>query len=152
MIAIRPGGLDHPDVVALLEAHAAAMEANSAPGTCHYLDLSKLMAPEISFWSVWDGDALAGCGAMKALGDGHGEIKSMRVTDAYLGRGVGKAILDHIVGEARGRGYTRVSLETGVTPYYMPAQLLYERAGFVDCTPFADYAPSDANRFMTLPL
>ncbi|MBB5911321.1 putative acetyltransferase [Nocardia transvalensis] len=140
------------EVVALLEDHLAEMRAHSPEDSMHALDLAGLRAPGVSFWSVWDGDRLAGCGALKELDPAHGEIKSMRTAPGYRGRGVGSMLLRHLVGIARDRGYSRLSLETGARPFYAPAHRLYERYGFRRCAPFADYREDPHSIFMTLSL
>lgn len=144
--------LTGPEIGALLARHFASMFEHSPPESCHVLPIDGLRAPEISFWSIWDGDRLAGCGALKQIDPGHGEIKSMRTDDAYLGRGVGAAMLAHIVGVARARGYRRLSLETGTPAAFLPAQRLYARHGFVECAPFGDYAVDPYSMFMMLEL
>lgn len=149
---IRTGGLDEPQVVALLELHAREMSDHSPPGTCHFLDLPGLKTPDITFLSAWDGDTLLGVGALKQLDASTGEVKSMRATPAARGWGVGFAILDHIVGLARDRGYTALKLETGTGPLFDAAHALYRRYGFVPCPPFAGYVESDFNRFYALEL
>lgn len=149
---IRTGGLDEPQVIALLELHAREMSDHSPPGTCHFLDLSGLKTPDITFLSAWDGDTLLGVGALKQLDASTGEVKSMRATPAARGRGVGFAILDHIVGLARDRGYTALKLETGTGPLFEAAHGLYRRYGFVPCPPFAGYVETDFNRFYAVDL
>ena len=149
---IREGELDDPQVIALLEVHAGGMLANSPPGTTHFLDLSKLKTPDITFLSAWEGDALLGIGAVKQLDDKTGEIKSMRTAETALGRGVGTTILRHIVGLARERGYTALKLETGTDEAFDAAHALYARYGFASCPPFADYEATDFNRFFMLSL
>lgn len=149
---IREGELDDPQVIGLLEVHAGGMLANSPPGTCHFLDLSKLKTPDITFLSAWEGETLLGIGAVKQLDGATGEIKSMRTAEAALGRGVGTAILRHIIGLARERGYTALKLETGTGEAFDAAHALYARHGFVPCPPFAGYEATDFNRFFTLPL
>jgi putative acetyltransferase len=144
------GGLDDRQVVDLLRDHVAAAYANSPADKTHVLDLSSLRDPAVAFWSVWDGDALAGMGALKTLEAGHPEIKSMRVAPTHLRRGVGAAIVAHLLDEARRRGLTRVSLETGGNDAFAAARAMYERAGFMPCDPFADYAASDFNRYYSL--
>jgi len=108
------------------------------------LDLTGLKAPEISFYTAWDGDALAGMGALKALGDGRGEIKSMRTHEAHM--------LEHIISEARARRYHRLSLETGSGPAFDAALILYRRFGFIEGGAFGDYEKSDFNQFFHLAL
>ena len=134
---------------ALLEQHFAGMLANSPAGSCHFLDFDGLRAGNVTFWSIHDGDTLAGCGALKQLDAAHGEIKSMRTADAFLRRGVAARMLDHIIDEARRRGLARLSLETGSGAAFEPAIALYRRYGFDDYAPFADYKPDPFSRFMT---
>lgn len=149
---IREGGLDDPQVIGLLEVHAGGMLANSPPGTTHFLDLSGLKTPDITFLSAWEDETLLGIGAVKALDGAAGEIKSMRTAEAALGRGVGTAVLRHIIGLARERGYAALKLETGTGPAFDAAHALYARHGFVPCPPFADYEATDFNRFFALAL
>lgn len=141
-----------PDVLALLQEHLQDMRAQSPPESVHALDASRLKGPDVTFWSVREGQTLVGCGALKALDPEHGEIKSMRTPRALRRRGAGRAMLDHLIGEARRRGYARLSLETGSTPAFAPAQALYRSAGFTECGPFADYRPDVHSVFMTLVL
>lgn len=142
--------LTHPQVLALLAEHLAGMHANSPPGCVQALDLSGLKAPGVAFWTAWDGDELLGCGALKELSPTHGEIKSMRTATPHLRRGVARALLEFIVGEAAARGHTRISLETGSSAGFAPAQALYEKFGFARCGPFGSYEPNEFSVFMTL--
>jgi putative acetyltransferase len=137
---------------ALLAYHFEKMHENSPPGMAYVLDVDGLKAPGVSFWSVWDGDALLGCGAMKELSPTHGEIKSMRTHPDHLGKGAGAVMLDHIIKTARQRGYKRLSLETGSTPTFVPAIALYKKRGFENGEAFAEYATSDFNQFFHLDL
>ncbi|CAN5384435.1 GNAT family N-acetyltransferase [soil metagenome] len=116
------------------------------------LDATGLSAPNVTFWTAWNGAELAGFGALKELEIGHGEVKSMRVAPAAQGTGVGRALLDHIIAEARGRGYARLSLETGTAALHAPAVALYRKSGFETCPAFADYQPSPHNQFLSLRL
>jgi len=148
-VRIVEGGLDDPRVVELLRAHLTRARAETAPGSAHALDLSGLRAPDVTFWSAWEDDALAGVGALKALSAEHGEVKSMHTAEAMRRRGVGGAILRHIIAAARSRGMSRLSLETGSWPYFAPARELYARHGFAECPPFGDYRPDPNSVFMT---
>jgi len=144
--------LSRPQVHALLREHLDNMYELSPPESVHALDPTKLRSADITFWTVWDESLLLGCGALKRLTPTHGEVKSMRTPKALRRRGAGRAILTHIVAEARSRGYRRLSLETGSHEAFRPAQKLYESFGFVFCGPFADY-PADPNSvFMSLEL
>ena len=136
---IKLDDLHGPEIAALLEAHMATMRAASPPESVHALDLAKLRAPEIAFWTVWDGGELVGCGALNQLDASHGEIKSMHTAARHRGRGVAARLLEHIIAEAKARGYKRLSLETGSMPAFKPARDLYARYGFVRCPPFANY-------------
>ena len=149
---VREDDLSGAAIRALLEVHFAGMLAHSPPGTCHFLDFEGLKAPGVTFWSIWEDDRLAGCGALKQLDATHGEVKSMRTDAAFLGRGVGAAMLEHIVTTAKVRGYSRLSLETGTGDAFAAAHRLYVRRGFTPCAPFADYAATEFNRFYTLSL
>jgi putative acetyltransferase len=116
------------------------------------LDWSGLQQPEISFYALWEGEELLGFGALKELGPDAGEIKSMRTADAHLRRGVAAAILEHIIAEARRRGYRRLSLETGSGPAFEPALELYRRYGFTEGEAFNGYEKSEFNQFLHLRL
>jgi len=146
---IRAGQLDRPEVIALLREHLQGMAELSPPESCHALDLDGLKRPDVSFWSAWDGDSLLGCGALKQLDAGHGEIKSMRTADAHQRRGVAAALLEHILDEAARRGYRRLSLETGSMAGFEPARRLYARYGFEPCGPFACYRDDPNCVFMS---
>jgi len=139
-------------VLALLEEHLRSMHELSPPESVHALDVRSLKRPDISFWTVRDGNTLLGCGALKELDPEHGEVKSMRTPAALRRRGAGRAVLSHILQEARARGYRRLSLETGSVDAFAPAQKLYESVGFSYCGPFADYKPDPNSVFMTLEL
>jgi putative acetyltransferase len=139
-----------PDVRALLRRHLEFALTQSPPEHSFALDVDGLVDPAITFYSYRDGGALLGVGALKELDTWHGEIKSMHTAERARGRGVGRAMLSHLVAVARTRGYRQVSLETGTMAAFEPARSLYADAGFVPCGPFADYRPSDDNFFMTL--
>ena len=149
---IRIDDLTDPAIHALLEEHMDNMRALSPPECVFALDLERLRHPSITFWSAWDGTQLAGCGAVRELDPAHAEIKSMRTPNALRRRGAGKAILQHIIGVARARGYQRLSLETGSQPGFAPAHALYQDAGFVETGPFGDYQADPHSRFFTLNL
>ena len=149
---IQIDDLTGPAIHALLEEHLANMHELSPPESVHALDLSRLRSPDIPFWTVWDDAELLGCGALRELTPVHGEVKSMRTPTRLRGRGAGRAVLQHIVGEARSRGYRRLSLETGSQPGFEPARSLYRSFGFAPCGPFGDYREDPHSFFMTLAL
>jgi putative acetyltransferase len=132
----------------LIAQHLLGMRANSPPESVHALDIDGLRGSDMTFWSVWMGDEIAGCGALKRLDAGRGEIKSMRVADNFLGRGVGRAILNHLIGEAQAMGMESLWLETGASEAFIPALRLYESAGFKRCGPFDGYIDDPFSVFM----
>ncbi len=147
--------LDDPtrsDVAALLEEHLADMYATSPPESVHALDPASLTGSDISFWTLREDGAVLGCTALKQLGPGHGEIKSMRTATAARRRGVAARLLDHVLAEARAAGYGRLSLETGPQHFFAPARSLYASRGFAECGPFGSYALDPNSVFMTLDL
>lgn len=144
--------LSGDEIQELLRLHAEGMLSNSPKDACHFLDLSGLQDPSVTVWSAWEGDQLAGCGAVKELDGSHGEVKSMRTATGYLGRGVGRAILEHITTTARQRAYRRLSLETGTGDSFAAAVHLYESSGFQRCEPFGSYEDNDFSQFFTLSL
>jgi putative acetyltransferase len=149
---IERDDLSRPEIHALLNEHLQSMYELSPPESVHAFDLAKLRKPEITFWSVWDGSQLLGCGALKELDTKHGEVKSMRTPNSLRRRGAGRAILAHIIAVARARNYTRLSLETGSMAAFEPAQRLYESFGFEYCQPFGEYAEDPNSVFMSLSL
>lgn len=151
-MSITPADFDEPRVLDLLRAHLQGMHANSPPGSVYALDLSGLRVPEVALFTAWDGDRLLGMGALKALDDRTGEIKSMRTVAEHLRQGVGAAILDHLIAVARTRGYRRISLETGSGDAFEPALALYRKRGFVNGEAFAGYTASAFNQFLHLDL
>ena len=149
-IKITGGGFDDPRVQALLLYHLNTARAATAQGSAHALDLSGLKSPDMHFWSAWDGDRVVGVGALKRLTDSHGEVKSMHTEQSSRRKGVGSAMLQHIIAEARAMRLSRLSLETGSWPYFLPARELYKRHGFVECPPFGSYVSDPNSIFMTL--
>ena len=152
MPVIRRGDFNDDRVKALLTRHLQGMHASTPADHVFALDWARLQRPEISFYALWEGEELLGFGALKELDPRSGEIKSMRTADAHLRRGVGAAILDHLVTEARRRGYERLSLETGVGPAFEPALALYRKYGFTEGGAFDGYEKSPFNQFLHLDL
>ena len=146
---IREGSLDDPRVQVLLTEHLKNMASQSPPESMHALDVTGLRRPSVTFWTVWQGDDLAGCGALQALEPGHGELKSMRTAASHRRRGVASLLVEHSIRVARARGYRRLSLETGTIDAFAPAHALYARHGFVECGPFAEYRRDPFSRYMT---
>jgi putative acetyltransferase len=145
---IRVDDLSGLEIIELLREHMRCMEQVSPPESRHALNLDGLRNPEITFWTIWNGSDLAGCGALKELPQQHGEIKSMRTASAYLRKGVASQMLRHIIDEARRRGYRRLSLETGSFEYFAPARKLYASFGFTPCGPFGTYVEDSNSVFM----
>ncbi|MDR7186933.1 putative acetyltransferase [Microbacterium trichothecenolyticum] len=148
-IEIRTDDLSGEATRRLVALHLAGMHDTSPPESVHALGIEALRHPSLSVWTAWIDGELAGVGALKALDADRGEIKSMRADDRFRGTGVGRALLRHIVEDARRRGMSSLWLETGTTEDFAPAQRLYESEGFVVCGPFEDYALDPFSVFMT---
>lgn len=146
---IREDDLSGAEIAALLRLHLDEMHHWSPPESVHAMPIERLRAPDVTFYSLWQGAQLAACGALKQIDPCHGELKSMRAHPDFRGRGAGRAVLDHLLGEARRRGYKRVSLETGRPEAFRPARALYAAKGFAECPPFADYVVDDFSICMT---
>lgn len=138
-IQIRQDDVSGDDMLALLQSHADLMLSLSPPGSCHFLPADGLRVPEVTVWSMWDEDVLVGCGALKALPDGAGEVKSMHTRSDRRGKGYGRQMLEFILSEAARRDYSALYLETGSMDGFIPARKLYEVYGFDYCDPFGDY-------------
>lgn len=141
-----PAGVE---VAAFLGEHLTDMYATSPAESVHALDVAALQAATVTFWTARLDGVLLGCGALKEIAPDHGEIKSMRTTSAARGRGVGAALLGHVVATAQARGYARLSLETGTQEYFAPARRLYLRHGFTSCGPFGDYTLDPNSAYFT---
>src|SRR5438045_1357303 len=149
---IKLDDLSRPEIAELLKEHLASMFLVTPPESVHALPIEKLRSPKVTFWSAWENGELLGCGALKELDPQHGEIKSMRTVSRHLRKGVGWAVLDHIIAEAKRRDYRRLSLETGSMAAFEPARQLYTRAGFIYCEPFGSYIEDSNSAFMTMEL
>lgn len=139
-------------VADLLKRHARRARAETAPGSAHALDLDAFAAPDITLWAAWDGETLLGVGALKRHSIELAEVKSMHTAEAARRRGVGRALLEAIISQARTEGVSRLCLETGSWDFFAPARAFYERCGFTPCAPFADYKPDPNSVFMELAL
>ena len=148
-LTFRRDDLSGEPTRALVARHLEGMRENSPPESVHALEIEKLRGPEIFFWSVWQGDDIAACGALKRIDARKGELKSMRVADAFLGQGVGRSLLNHLIEQARAMGLESLWLETGCSPAFTPALRLYESTGFVRCGPFDGYTDDPFSVFMS---
>ena len=146
---IHEDDLSGAEVAALLALHLEEMHRWSPACKVHAMPLERLREKDVTFYSAWDGNTLAAVGALKHLDDARGELKSMRAAPEYRGRGAGKAILLHLLAEARRRGYSWLGLETGVPDHFLPARRLYESHGFAECPAFADYVSDEWSMCMS---
>lgn len=149
---IRRGDLTDPRIIALLRHHFDKCHEVTPKCSAHVFSVQQLAAPGIDFWAAWEGDALLGVGAMAPLDAAHGEVKSMHTSASVRRRGVASAMLRHIIATSRGRGLSRLSLETGSFGYFLPAVALYKAHGFTECPPFGSYRPDPNSVFLTLDL
>ena len=144
--AIVPGDLDDPRIRALVEQH---LQSTRVSACAHALPVTELKEPSIQFFAAWDGERLLGVGALQRLSHEHGEIKSMHTASESRQRGVGSAMLVHIVDTARAAGMRRLSLETGSWDYFTAARTLYRKHGFVVCEPFGEYVANANSVYMS---
>lgn len=136
---IKIDDVTHPAVIKFVEEHMRNLNLLSPPESNHYLDLDALRKPDVTFWTVWEGEEVVGCGALKELDAKSGEVKSMRTSSMHLRKGIGGLILKSVIQAAKERGYKNLYLETGSMEAFLPAQKLYKSFGFDYCEPFADY-------------
>ena len=148
-IKIKKDDLTGAEIAELLAEHLRSLFEVTPVKSRHALNLDQLRQPDITFWSAWVEGKLAGCVALKELDAEHGEVKSMRTANSHLRKGIGSALLTHVISEAQRRGYRRLSLETGAMPYFAPAHALYRKFGFKDCGPFVGYVEDANSVFMT---
>lgn len=148
-LKIEVDDLSRPEIAELVSEHLHEMGEVSPPESIHALNIDALRAPDVTFWSVWSGDELVGCGGIKRLNDSHVELKAMRTKPAHQGKGVGAQLLRHILAYAEDEGYSRISLETGSMPWFDRACSLYEKFGFSYCDPFEGYTLDPNSIFMT---
>lgn len=152
MIDIKKDPLLDGNVVDLLNKHRRQMLKHSPPDSVHALRPEQLREPNIEFWSAYWEDEFAGCGALKRLDSTHAEIKSMKTRDTFLRKGIAKALLVHLIEQAKSKGFARISLETGTMAVFEPARTLYKKLGFVECEPFSNYIKDPLSVCMTLKL
>ena len=149
---LRIDDLNGPEIAKLLNEHMNDMKLVSPPESNHALILDELRKPEITFWTAWSADQLAGCGALLELNNKHGEVKSMRTAPNFRRKGIGAMVLQNIIAVAKNRNYERLSLETGSMEYFKPARELYTSFGFHLCEPFATYIEDSNSVFMSMDL
>ena len=140
------------DVRELLQIHLDFCHEVTPVEHSFALGVEKLRVPEIKVFAAREDGLLLGVGALKTLEPNHGELKSMHTAKAARGKGVGTAMVKHILAYAKSEGMERVSLETGSHPPYEPARKLYKSLGFKECDAFGDYELSDFNCCYTLEL
>jgi len=151
-VDIRVDDLSGRDIAAFLKDHIDDMISVSPPQSRHVLDLDGLRQAAITFWTMRVADQVIACGALKAISADHAEIKSMRTAQGHRGRGIASLMLRHIIGEAKARGYRRLSIETGSMEFFKPARALYAKHGFAVCPPFANYGEDPNSVFMSIEL
>ncbi len=141
--------LERQEVLDLLAFHLAEAHTLSPACKVHAMPAERLRQPDVTFFSVWEGDTLAAVGALREIDAARGELKSMRAAPAYRGKGAGEAILRHLIAEARRRGYTWLGLETGRPAAFVPARTLYAKHGFAECENFGDYVSDEFSLCMS---
>ncbi len=149
MLKSIEGNFEHPEVNELLIKHFVELRAASPEGSAHVLDIKGLQVPSIKFWSLWKGEKLIGCGALKFLEKEHGEFKSIRIHDDFRKKGNGINVINHLIAEAKKLDITRLSIETGAGDFFIPARKLFNHCGFEPCKPFAHYKEDVNSIYLT---
>ena len=144
------GNFDNNQVDQLLKKHFIELRSVSPADSCHVLDIDGLKVSSIKFWSLWDNDKLIGCGALKFLEEGHGELKSIRVAESFRNKGYGIKVIQHLILEAQKLNIKKISLETGAGKFFLPARKLFEKCGFENCKPFDKYKENPDSCYMCL--
>lgn len=148
MWTIRIDDLTAEDSRALVTDHLRRLALTSPEEALLALDVYELQDPSVVFFTARRRGRLGGMAAVKRLGPFDGELKSMRTTDDARGQGLGRALLERVIGEAAATGVDTLWLETGAAPEFLPSRSLYESAGFDYCGPFADYDAHPLSVFM----
>ena len=149
MLKSIEGNFDHPEVNELLTKHFVELRKASPEGSAHVLDIQGLKINSIKFWSLWKGEQLVGCGALKFLDKGHGEFKSIRVHDNFRKKGNGLKVIEHLIGEAKKLNIKRLSIETGAGKFFESARKLFKKCNFEPCEPFAHYKKDINSIYLT---
>jgi len=144
------GNFENPEVNKLLVKHFKELRSVSPTDSCHVLDIAGLKNPNIKFWSLWEEDQIIGCGALKFLDKEHGELKSIRVNDAFRRKSYGIKVIQHLIFEAKKLNIIKLSLETGAGIFFAPARKLFEKSGFKPCEPFGEYKKNPDSCYMSL--
>jgi len=140
------------DVGVLLARHLEFARSCTPPEAVFALDADALLDPRVTLFGARESGVLLGIGGIKELDTAHGEVKSMHTAAEARGRGIGRAIVEHLLAIATERGYHRLSLETGSQAEFAPARRLYAACGFIPCGPFDGYSDSPTSSFMTIDL
>ena len=149
MLKSIEGNFDHPEVNELLTKHFIELKAASPEGSAHVLDIPGLQISSIKFWSLWEGEKLFGCGALKFLSKDHGEFKSIRIHNDFRNQGNGINVINHLINEAKKLNINRLSIETGAGDFFIPARKLFKKCGFETCKPFAHYKEDVNSVYLT---
>ena len=144
------GNFDNPEVLELLNKHFIELRSVSPEESAHVLDIEGLKDQNIKFWSLWEGNLLMGCGALKFLNKEHGEFKSIRVDDRFRKKDNGIKILKHLIFEAKKLNIKRISVETGTGDFFTPARKLFNKCGFKLCKPFDHYKEDPNSCYMSM--
>ena len=149
MLKLIEGNFDHPEVNELLTKHFVELRKASPEGSAHVLDIPGLKVDSIKFWSLWEGEKLVGCGALKFLDNEHGEFKSIRVHDDFRKKGNGLKVIQHLISEAKKLNIKRLSIETGAGKFFESARKLFKKCNFEPCKPFAHYKEDINSIYLT---
>lgn len=139
-LVIRPAW-DAKEEIRQLFAEYTALLVTGNPAFQHYLDVQNYER-EIEhleekygepagrlYLAEWEGGT-AGCVALHPLGCGLAELKRLYVRPAFRGHGIGRALTEQIIADARAEGYHTLQLDT--QPFLPEAIRLYRKLGFAE--------------------
>ncbi|MFR0357789.1 GNAT family N-acetyltransferase [Streptomyces sediminimaris] len=142
-ITVEPVDGAAPDARACLEAYAADIHTRFPEG----FDRRDLVAPEEvsgtagAFFVAYEEGRPVGCGALRRLEPGVGEIRHVWVHPAARRLGLARRILAALEDAAASRGLTVVRLDTHRA--LTEAQAMYRASGYTEIPPYVDHVYAD---------
>ena len=143
MPAFLPVAYDDPRAVELIAAMGRELDERYGEGGLSPATAADFKPPGVLLLVEVDGRPV-GCGGLRVLRPGLGELKRMYVDPAARGAGAARGLLRALLDHARQQGLVRVQLETGTEQ--PEAMGLYESEGFTPVEPYGHYASDPRTR------